>query len=149
MKSKLDMAHDWAMSIIMNSRTNLDSDNLKKIVDSSWVYADAMQAEADKRNPKPNLMAVQQNFVDGVEQPRVYHTDEWQPDWSVAPEWANYWAMDEIRACNWFKLEPYVDGDEFNYDFDGFGKSHKEAPSFNYQGDWKDSLRKRPSGVEK
>ena len=49
MKTDKEMAHDWAMSVIRNSRTSLDADNLNKIVDNSWIYADAMNAEADKR----------------------------------------------------------------------------------------------------
>lgn len=39
---KLTMAHDWAMK-------HGSPDNFKLTVDEAWEYADAMQAEADKR----------------------------------------------------------------------------------------------------
>lgn len=39
---KLTMAHDWAMK-------HGSPDNFKLTVDEAWEYADAMQAEANKR----------------------------------------------------------------------------------------------------
>ena len=113
---KLTMAHDWAMRC---NRTDL---TMKGFVDLAWSYADAMQAEADKRNYSEKQ-----------------DSSEWQPDWSVAPESADYWAMDENGWCNWYSKEHEVIGTQWDWD-DVF----KSSSSFNYQGNWQNSLRKRP-----
>ena len=118
------MAHDFAMKLVGNPTTPLK--DINSIVCASWSYVDAMQAESDKRKPK------------GL--PEVL----FEPDWSQAPESAKWWAMDENGSAAWYEVMPYIDVDEFNYEF-GLGvATHVKAPSFNYQGDWKDSLRKRP-----
>ena len=44
---KAKMAHDFAMKLVGNPNTPLKT--MESIVDVSWEYADAMQAEADKR----------------------------------------------------------------------------------------------------
>lgn len=67
-------------------------------------------------------------------------TSEWRLDWSQAPIWANWWCADKI-GIHWFEYEPKYVGNFEWYD-DGVGK-YKLAPSFNYQGNWKDSLHKR------
>ena len=79
--NKLQMAHEYFMK---HGRNNswMESD----VIDA-WKYADAMQAEADKRKSKPELPSLQQTFIDGVEQPRYTPPcEEWQPDWSQAPD---------------------------------------------------------------
>jgi hypothetical protein len=45
---KMQMAHDFAMKLVGNPNTPLKT--MESIVDASWEYADAMQAEADKRS---------------------------------------------------------------------------------------------------
>ena len=45
--NKLEMAHKCAMKLVGNPTTPLKT--MEAIVDVSWKYADAMQAEADKR----------------------------------------------------------------------------------------------------
>ena len=45
MKSKIEMAHEMALAI---QGTNLIHD-MELVSDMAWKYADAMQAEADKR----------------------------------------------------------------------------------------------------
>ena len=45
MKTKLEMAHEYAIALI-NSDSEMQFD---KIIRLCWDYADAMQAEADKR----------------------------------------------------------------------------------------------------
>ena len=44
MKTKLEMAHDWYMKHADGRCRNLDAE-----VEQAWRYADAMQAEVDKR----------------------------------------------------------------------------------------------------
>lgn len=46
------MAHDFVMNCIKNPTVTLSSKDIENITFNAWVYADAMQAEADKRKPK-------------------------------------------------------------------------------------------------
>lgn len=138
MKTRLELAHEWYMK---HSRgvLHINSD----IVDA-WQYADAMLAENEKRKSKTTLTTLQQTFINGVEQPRYAPcVEEWQPDWSVAPEWANWWAMDlDNNQAHWFEVEPIIDGISW------YRRTRvcKQSSDFNYQGNWRDSLRKRPEG---
>jgi hypothetical protein len=107
---KLTMAHEFAMQLIKAGATNKTEDVIK----FGWEYADAMQAEADSRVNK--------------ERPDVLQ-EEWQPDWSVAPDAATVWTMSSAKNYYWY---------------DDLGHNLGNAPSFSYIGDWQDSLRKRP-----
>lgn len=121
------IAHEFAMKLVGNPTTPLK--DINSIVCASWSYVDAMQAESDKRKPK------------GL--PEVL----FEPDWSQAPKSAKFWAMDHNRMAHWFNLEPCLDKcDEWVLGNNGEGTNNRysAAPLFNYQGDWKDSLRKRP-----
>lgn len=180
---KLELAHEYAVA---NNSYSSDA----------WAYADAMEAEYNKRikakaekdaedakvffekfsknnvyskkdglvNQKGECLHVNKNILGnlcldcGRDVVLKFNSDdldrlegilnsinssqlEWQPDWSVAPESANYWAMDEDTCCNWYGKEPEVIVVRNRWDF---GNVLEFAPSFGYQGDWKDSLRKRP-----
>lgn len=122
---KLTLAHEWAMKhgSAMTHKTVIDA----------WAYADAMQAEADKRN--------------NTERPKVLFepkpVGEWQPDWSQAPDNAKYWAMDKDGSANFFKNKPEITNGN-GWDFGGVMESNN---SHSYQGNWKDSLRERPHGI--
>jgi hypothetical protein len=71
--------------------------------------------------------------------------DHFEPDWSEAPENANFWTHDEeIDRADWWENEPELHECGRYWDF---GRLIDAAPTFGYQGDWKTSLRKRP--VEK
>lgn len=128
------MAHEYALVLAKNPSVTA-THNDKDITSRAWQYADAMQAEADKRLKTD-----------------VGNTDasEWQPDWSQAPDWANWWAMDGFsKKANWYIDKPYLDDDsevelEWNIDLKTNTETYMCAPSFNYQGNWQDSLRKRP-----
>ena len=125
---KLTMAHEYFMK---HGRSN---SWMSYDVKEAWKYADAMQAEADGRVNKQRPDVLQ----------------EWQPDWSVAPEWTKWWAMDGFsEKANWYIDKPYLDDDsrvelEWNIDLRANAKTHIQAPSFGYIGNWQDSLRKRP-----
>ena len=60
--NKLKMAHQMACAMMASN----DGYTIGGAIECAWEYADAMQAEADKRN-----------YVGG---------GEWQPDWSQAPD---------------------------------------------------------------
>ena len=130
---KAKMAHDYAIEMLKRG------DPERSIAFDAWTLADAMQAEADKRAVKlPDV------FFD------TKPNEEWQPDWSDAPEWAIWWAMDGFsEKANWYIDKPYLDDDskvelEWNIGLRANAKTYIQAPSFNYQGKWQDSLRKRP-----
>ena len=122
MKTKLEMAHDYAMKHIQEGWDI----NYDVLVVDAWQYADAMQAEADKREKEE-----QSEHVFEV-------IDDWQPDWSQAPDWANWWCINNIGSALFYDEKPEI----FNNGF--LGNRYCHAPSFNYQGDWRNSLRKRP-----
>ena len=136
MKTKLEMAHEWAMkhgdAETVGSRQNM--------VKYAWDYADAMQAEADKRENKETCD--KSLNIDSKEQ----SIEEWQPDWSQAPDWANWWAMDENKNTRWIysELEQPYTSDIFLRWFAVGRFDSADAPSFGYTGDWRESLRKRP-----
>ena len=142
---KAKMAHDWAIKY-----GKVDSNhNRENTVQLAWDYADAMQAESDKRKPKGLPDAIK-----GLESSKkippldkdatIKYSDGLVIDWSQAPESVKFWAMDENGSAAWYEVMPYIDVDEFNYEFGLGGATHVKAPSFNYQGNWQDSLRKRP-----
>ena len=119
---KLTMAHEYALKQMESLSEN---STMQSLVSVAWQYADAMQAEADKRVNKERPEAL---------------TEEWQPDWSQAPEWANWWAMDKDHTANFFRGKPEITNGN-GWDFGGVMQSNN---SHNYQGNWQDSLRKRP-----
>lgn len=143
--NKLDMAHEYAMKCIGNPNVSVKTNN--EIIAFAWQYADAMQAEADKRKSKPELPSLQQTFIDGVEQPRYAPPcEEWQPDWSQAPEWAGWFSVSKDGSAQWMKSSggaPYIGGCGSMFFSMGIFK-REPCETFNYQGNWQDSLRKRP-----
>ena len=110
MKTKLEMAHEWAMKIIEGNVRAADASDL---IERAWQYADAMQVEVDKREKEeaaqrrkeiremlnaPNTFVERegQHFDDVADACKTYgSSDEWQPDWSQAPAWADWWAIDK------------------------------------------------------
>lgn len=119
MKTKIEMAHEYAIALI-NSDCEMQFD---KFIRLCWNYADAMQAEADKRLSE------------------VECKEDWQPDWSQAPNRAMYWAMDGCGQCNWYEREPEVYGSQWDFG----GVIEQADTGYDYQGDWRESLRKRPN----
>lgn len=116
---KITLAHEYAMKHLEGKfYTESEQERVKR----AWEYADMMLAEEEKRTDKTR--------------PTVL--DGFQVDWSQAPDDANFWAMDECGSCNWYEIMPEIIDN--NWDF---GRVIDSAPSFNYQGDWKDSLRER------
>ena len=142
MKTKLEMAHDYAIALI-NSDCEMQFD---KFIQLCWNYADAMQAEADKRE-KEEQDKLEQNERNHHDALVEIGLEEWQPDWSQAPDWAKWWAIDKIGQGFWYNLKPSRDqsATEWIVDFSsGSDFSYKASPDFNYQGNWRNSLRKRP-----
>ena len=143
--NKLDMAHEYFMK---HGRNNswMESD----VIDA-WKYADAMQAEADKR--EVSIEEAMKDHVHDYIYGRVCACgkvkdveEEWQPDWSQAPDWANWWCLSVMHGAMWFSREPICTKATWAMlnDVKFCAASFDEAPPFNYPGKWQDSLRKRP-----
>ena len=122
---KAKVAHEWVMKY-----GKVDSNyNRENTVQLAWEYADAMQAEADKRAVKlPDV------FFD------TKQNEEWQPDWSQAPMGFNRFVVGSDGGYGFFtNMEPQLQDDFWFVGADGIViKDH------GYTGDWQDSLRKRP-----
>ena len=124
---KAKMAHDWAIARLASGAGFMTSE----IVEDSWKYADLMQAEADKRAVKlPDV------FFD------TKQNEEWQPDWSQAPAWANYIAVySDYCNASYFEKEPKIIS---GYTWGGTDGKSLLTPIPVYTGNWQESLRKRP-----
>lgn len=123
MKTKLEMAHDYLRDIV----SNWEYDDSFDPVAEAWKYADAMQAEADKRKPSefPNVLRGACGEIVAVK----VDDKEWQPDWSQAPESdVVAWDINKHGQARWIAND----------------NGYYLAPSFGYTGDWRNSLRKRP-----
>ena len=152
MKTKLEMAHEYAIALI-NSDCEMQFD---KFIQLCWNYADAMQAEADKREKEEaaqrrkeirEMLSAPNTFVER-EGHHFDDVEEWQPDWSQAPDnLVKYFAVDENGRGGWFIIKPTLCSDHWYWsDFEErVDNDHYDyAPSFGYTGDWRNSLRKRP-----
>ena len=117
---KLKFAHE--MAIAMQSREPIV--DMKIVAALSFDYAEAMLAEQEKRTDKTR--------------PAVL--DEFQVDWSQAPGWANWWVMQADGSFHFVGVKPFFDGSLW---FTRTDVEWLDAPSFNYQGDWKSSLQER------
>lgn len=150
---KLKLAHEYALKQMESLSEN---STMQSVVSVAWKYADAMQAEADKRKDKTRPDVLLTKDKDGSCL-HFHHEfghkkcmdcgaslEEWQPDWSQAPEWANWWSVDENGTANFSGKKPHIEGHQWVY-YSAAGEKpcHIEAPLFNYQGNWQDSLRKR------
>ena len=138
MKTKLEMAHEYAMQHLKNSGGKITMHSLCLF---AWQYADTMQSEADKREKKETCD--KSLNIDSKE----LSIEEWQPDWSQAPNWATHFfcERDEDDQLNGYFTEDKR-GISIDFDirgFDGYGRVCS-CKTFNYQGDWHNSLRKRP-----
>ena len=120
MKTIEDRAHEILLKMLEGiNPMQLEKPTRDGLAYEAFELAEAMQAEAEKRKGK----------------------GEWQPDWSQAPSWANWWALDiDNMEAHWFETKPTIDVITWSRTT----RSCKVAPNFYYYGDWKDSLRKRP-----
>ena len=144
---KLKLAHEYALEMAKQGIP------LKSCKELGWKYADAMQAELDKRN-KAEAAQKRKEIREMLNAPNTFveregqHFDdveEWQPDWSQAPEWAKWWYVTDKNNPKWCSKKPYQDGCNW---FVGANETYSlyNAPSFGYTGNWKESLRERPHG---
>ena len=168
MKTKLEMAHEYAIALI-NSDCEMQFD---KFIRLCWNYADAMQAEAEKRKPKEprethkNLaeFSMYPEYDASINYPPdawvMYKGEkrlaasidikkEWQPDWSQAPSGYDYWVAtadhDGKISGGWFyDVEPEFGESKGVSIYYSSNSNSTLTDSFGYTGDWRNSLRKRP-----
>ena len=142
MKTKLEMAHDYAMKHIQEGWDI----NYDVLVVDAWQYADAMQAEADKRKPSglPESLRERHDFTKAIAKGiENYEKEKWQPDWSQAPDWAKYFTIDSLGIARFWDYEPTKTSASWFIDDDVVWRC-EETTIFNHKGDWRNSLRKRP-----
>ena len=129
---KLALSHEWAMRAMIDKRVEfLDADGLAW---KAWAYADAMQAEAEKRN-KAEAEQKRKEMREMLNAPNTFieregqHFDDvnWQPDWSQAPDDAIGWMIFD-GASTWLGESGYL---------------IEEAPSFGFTGSY---IVERPNG---
>lgn len=130
MKTKLDLAHDHIGRILEHDNSDdIYKMSLEKLVGYGFDYADAMYAEMEKREDKSRPDVLKFAKIDS----------EWSPNWSQAPENAVAWAMDSDGCTKWHSVKPTIRRNYWVRYCDPI-----DAPSFNYKGDWRESLRERP-----
>ena len=148
---KLKLAHDYALKQMESLSEN---STMQSLVSVAWQYADAMQAEADKRinKERPDVLLTKDKDGNCL---HFHHEfghkkcmdcgaslEEWQPDWSQAPDWAAYWIKTSGGSSAWLETKPRISSVSDSWVLESIKKSM--ALSFGYAGTWQDSLRKRP-----
>ena len=119
---KMKMAHDYAMQHLKNSEGKITMHSLCLF---AWQYADAMQAEAEKRK-KAEAAQKRKEIREMLNAPNTFveregqHFDdveEWQPDWSQAPDDATAWEHLGHGAARWHTIYKgvYKSADLFGY----------------------------------
>ena len=104
METKIEMAHDWAMKH--------GSEMTHKTVIDAWAYADAMQAEADKRT-KEEAAQKRKEMREMLNAPNTFieregqHFDDVESpcevDWRVAPKDATHYVIFADGLAYWYK----------------------------------------------
>ena len=112
---KMKLAHEMALAMAADG--NVPNENIVAIV---WKYADAMQAEADKRN-KAEAEQKRKEMREMLNAPNTFveregqHFDDvngCEVDWRIAPSWAKYWAIKEDgNTALWCINKPTVTDD--------------------------------------
>ena len=141
MKTKLDLAHDYAMQAIDTGYV-CETD---KLVFEAWRYADAMYEQLEKRDKEAHS-----KLTDGLDAAineaanDILELKQWQPDRSQSPAGFDWFAIGGIGAF-WYRKMPTWNGTEWSDYKDSRPGSETEcALWFDYEGRLQESLRKRP-----
>lgn len=136
MKTKAEMTQEYSLILLekMNIREPNDSGWMERIAKDAAKLANVVQAEIEKNLDKSRPDVIQEGFYNCTfsnKSDTGVLFKEWQPDWSQAPEDAYEWEMVSSDKARWVcEIMGGID--------------YEEAPTFKYQGNWRDSLRKRP-----
>ena len=115
----------------------------KKCMDCGDSLDDA-KSQLDKMIHDDGLMLKEQARIKGINLEDCSfakpYIPKWQPDWSQAPDGYNRFVIGSDHGIGFFTdIEPELIDQEYFY----VGHNAKVVENHNYQGDWKDSLRKR------
>lgn len=69
-----------------------------------------------------------------------------EPDWSQAPDWAQWWAVDADGTAVWYEAEPFV-SDPFMWDWNYTPHTQNKIDKILHIPigiDWRTTLRRRP-----
>lgn len=149
---KLKLAHDYLLKIMSNSPL-VDQVDIEFAVSTAWSYARMMHSEKikeDKTDSEQKRKEVREILNDAntfIEREGQHFDDvEWQPDWSQAPDEANMITIDACGVGQYWVMyqgnEPKLGDNRWFDDYRGRYLGGFEPVGFN--GNWKDSLRKRP-----
>lgn len=118
-----------------------DSSQLEQVLHDIDCYFD--KTDNTQRDANNLIQSVYERLSGEVLNPSNSMELEWQPDWSIAPDWAVAWVYHGRDIYSWYSVKPIKEQQGW---FVGGSLEYKieSAPSFNYRGDWKDSLRTRP-----
>lgn len=143
MKTKLELAHEYAIEMAKQSAP------LRSCIQLGWRYADEMYKQMQEREEAEAIKLAEESkkLIDDLKQSlnkpaKIVPCDDFEIDWRIAPDWANWWAVDKSCRAYWYAFRPEVNN--IQNDFREYEGETNEAPSFNYKGDWRNSLRKRP-----
>lgn len=123
MKSFEDMTHEYVLEILKTmhiNRGHLGEYEIENIADTAVSLAKAVNLKLQDSG------VIKSELIDGV-------------DWSIAPEWANWAAMDKDGEWFWFEFKPHQYKDVWvrrEGDFDIFKNETKVD-------DWMQSLQER------
>lgn len=143
--NKMQLAHDMALELV-KIKPSLSA---WQIADRCFEYADAMQAEADKRikaeaeQKRKEVREILNDANTFIEREGQHFDDveEWQPDWSQAPKGYDYFCIGGCSRNGYFcPIEPVIYKDHYWV----VGEEAIEVKGHGYTGNWQDSLRKRP-----
>jgi len=124
--NKLQMAHEYAIALINSRSENMEFD---KFINLCHNYADAMHLEDEKRKDKSLPEVLRDGFV---------------IDWSSIEPEIDYVAMDADKRWHGYRNEPNLKLDENQWVLGDHDSDYSHLLLDGYQGDWKQSLRKRP-----
>lgn len=111
-------AHEYAM------KHDNDTLSVEVLVFKAWQYAEAMQAQLDKRKaPEPDL-------------------DTWQLDWNLAPQGYDWFVKNTNGRTGFVTQKPYINLNTSKWMVMGDGEFFE--CKINCPLDWRKSLRKRP-----
>jgi len=158
MKTRLELANEYALMHMMNPKYK-DVDDLE-MIQWAYEYADSMLAENEKREQDKRTLAKDENgncmhFHTTFGRGECFDCgaklkEEWRPDWSVAPDGYDWFAVDKKGTAYFYTYKPEtIESEEYWADFTGIssnGAALESDSSFGYTGNWRNSLRKRPEG---
>lgn len=114
---KLKLAHSYMVEYVKKNGLDVSYSD----VSAAFDIAEAMLAEQEKRTTI---------------------LDEFQVDWSQAPEWANWWAVDSNMMTNWYDEKPVISGSNNEWTCTN-GGDYEEDRLLHGNLDWRNSLQER------